>query len=250
MSEPLVDFDAVAWGPPGHAETVFSGLSLRLRPGELTVLTSVIGGGKSSALRLAVGLEQPTSGTIRICGLPPAEARTRIGYVAGQGALLANLALRDNLVLPLRWLRDPPPDEVESRAKAALALFGITALPAIAPAYAPTNLRRLVALARAMILDPQVLVLDDPASEFDPESADQVWRHLLDIAAVRQVAVLAAATVPPRLPGITIIELRSGPVPETRRFSADQRRTALLPAIRPGEPLPEPTIAAPRRDQP
>ncbi len=231
MSNAILAFREVAWGPAGREQPVFTGLDLRLGPGELVVLTSGLGGGKSSALRLAVGLEQPGSGTVTVCGRPPGEMRERIGYVGGEGALLANLSLYDNLVLPLRWLRNPPQAEVERRAKAALGIFGLEELPAVAPAYAPTNLRRLVALARAMIMEPALLVLDDPAADFDSDSADEVWQHLADIGLAHGVAILAAATNPPRLTTIRTVLLTGSSTPATRRFSPAQRRTAQLPTV-------------------
>lgn len=233
----VLSFRNVSWTPPSRELPVFAGLDLDLLPGDLTVLTSGLGGGKSSALRLAVGLEVPSTGTVQVCGLSPTKARGRIGYVSGEGALLANLSLWDNLVLPLRWQRDPPAAEVELRAREVLALFGIDALPAVAPAYAPTNLRRLVALARAMILAPSLLVLDDPAADFDAESAEEVWSHLADLAVAQGMAVLAAATNPPRLPQARILTLSGTAVPLTRRFSSAQRRSALVPALRPSQPV-------------
>lgn len=231
MSERLLEFAGVSWAPPEREQPLFAGLDLALGPGELTVLTSGLGGGKSSALRLAVGLERPRTGSVAVCGRPPAEVRRAIGYVGGEGALLANLSLYDNLVLPLRWLDDPPEDEVERRAREALSCFGVDALPAVAPAYAPTNLRRLVALARAMIMRPQVLVLDEPAADFDADSADEVWQHLADLALAHGMAVLAAATSPPRRGGFHVHILGGAAAPTTRRFSPDQRRTALQQAV-------------------
>lgn len=239
MSAPILAMNEVSWGPEGRDQPVFSGLDLELAPGELTVLTSGLGGGKSSALRLAVGLESPATGTVTVCGRSPAEMRQRIGYVGGEGALLANLSLYDNLVLPLRWLDDPPAAVVDRRARAALAIFGVDDLPPVAPAYAPTNLRRLVALARAMIMDPVLLVLDDPAADFDADSADEVWQHLADIALAHGLAILAAATNPPRIPTIRTLLLTGSDAPATRRFSPAQRRTALLPALPRGPAHPD-----------
>lgn len=239
MSDPILAFRDVGWGPAGREQPIFTGLDLELGPGELIVITSGLGGGKSSALRLAVGLEQPRSGSVLVCGKSPALVRQRIGYVGGEGALLANLSLYDNLVLPLRWLRDPPEADVEARARAVLGIFGVDELPAVAPAYAPTNLRRLVALARAMIMEPALLVLDDPAADFDSDSADEVWQHLADIALAHGVAILAAATNAPRQASIRTILLTGSSVPATRRFSPSQRRTAQLPAIRSGPAHPD-----------
>lgn len=228
----IIAFSGVAWQPPSRDRPVFSGLDLEVGPGGIAVVMSGLGGGKSTALRLALGLEQPSAGTVRVCGGAPAAARTRIGYVGGSGALLSNLTLYDNLVLPLRYLRDPPAEEVAERARTALALFGVTEpLPQLPPAFAPTNLRRMVALARAMILDPVALVLDDPADDFDPDSALEVWEHLADIARLRRIAILASASGPPPIDHAVTVALRADGANATRRFTADQRRTALQHAI-------------------
>jgi ABC-type nitrate/sulfonate/bicarbonate transport system ATPase subunit len=237
--DPVLRMSGVAWRTAGRDEPVFAGLDLEIAPGELAVVTSPLGGGKSSVLRLAVGLEEPHEGEVRVLGQPPGMMRHRIGYVAGEGALLANLSLRDNLVLPLRWLDDPPAAEVEVRAREALAAFGVEDLPAVAPHAAPTNLRRIVAMARALIVRPALLLFDEPAAEFDADSAEEMWGHLADLAQARGIAVLAGATSAPRLPAARVVALGCTAVPATRRFSAGQRQTAQLPAIRPGRPHPD-----------
>ncbi len=228
-SAPVMSFGNVDWTPPGSDRPLFTGLTFDIRPGELVVLTSCLGGGKSSALRMAVGLDQPSHGSVTVCGQPPARVRTRVGYAADQGALLANLTLRENLILPLRWQQDLSPADVERRAQKALHLFGVTDIPVTTPAYAPTNIRRLVTLARAMILEPAVLVLDDPTDDFDSESASEIWRHLADIAVDRQVAILATATVPPVLPTARFIHIDATSSPGTRKFSAAQRSVSGVP---------------------
>jgi ABC-type multidrug transport system ATPase subunit len=236
MSTPPVVFMHVSCTPPGREDPIFTGLDLVVDPGRIAVLVSPLGGGKSSALRLAVGLERPSSGVIRICGHDPASCssavRAGIGYAPAEGALLSNLTLWDNLVLPLRYLRDPPAAEVRQRAEAALALFGIHELPRIAPGQAPTNLRRLVALARAMILNPQVLVIDDPSDDFDEASSRELWGHLSDLATAQQVAILAAATRTPDLAEAQVIRLGQTNDPVTRRFSSGMRRSAVVPALK------------------
>jgi len=234
----VLAFQSVSWAPPGREQPVFTGLDLEVAAGELVIVTSGLGGGKSSALRLAVGLEQPNSGLVTVCGSPPASVRDRIGYVGSEGALLSNLSLYDNLVLPLRWLRDPPAVEVARKAREVLDAFALDELPAVAPAYAPTNLRRLVALARAMILDPALLLLDDPTAEFDRDSADELWRHLAGLARHRGIAVLAAATDAPDLAHLRVVALSGTSVPATRRFAPGQRHSERLPVQR-GTPHPD-----------
>lgn len=226
----VLELRSVSWAPPAAPRPVVEDLSLAVASGEAVVLCAGLGSGKSSVLRLAVGLEEPERGTVRVCGQPPAAVRDRIGYVPAEGALIANLSLWDNLVLPLRWWRDPPPDEVQRRAQAALAPFGIERLPPLLPAFAPTHLRRIVALARAVILDPALVVLDEPAADLDPESAAEVWALLLDWAERQGRAVLAACAAPPPLPGLRRIALAERPAPLTRSFRARRPNASSPPA--------------------
>jgi ABC-type multidrug transport system ATPase subunit len=224
MDDPALRFSNVAWTPPGRTQRAVDGLSLEVAAGQVVVLCGPLGSGKTEALRLAVGLERPDTGTVRVFGRDPADLpsadRARIGYAPGDGGLIANLSLRDNLVLPLRYHRDPPPGEIAGRAGAALALFGVDDLPPGLPAFVPTALRRLVVLARAMILDPQLLVIDDPSDDFNRDSAEQMWGHIVELAKVRRIAVLAAATRAPRHPELEIVPIEAPVRSATRVFNA------------------------------
>lgn len=241
MVAPLLAFEEVGYRLPG-GEPLFSGLDLALEPGQALMLTSPLGGGKSTALRMALGLAQPSEGSVRVFGLDPGDERQRelllprVGWVPQEGSLLSNLTLWDNLVLPLRYHRDPAPAEVEARARAALAIFGLERVPATLPSFAPINVRRLTAIARALILEPELLVLDDPTDDFDPASAREVWLHLIDLCRTRGLAILAAATVPHEIPGLTVLPMQARAASPTRSW---RRNSEVLPALRPA-PAPSP----------
>jgi ABC-type sulfate/molybdate transport systems ATPase subunit len=117
--------------------------------------------------------------------------RRRIGFVPDRGELIKNLSLFDNLVLPLRYHTQPPEQEVRQRANELLALMEIARLPQVPTSRADRRLAQKIALARALILEPELLLLDQPTHDFDVDFADYVWRLLDDVCGKRNVAVLA-----------------------------------------------------------
>ena len=174
-------------------------LDLEIAPGQAAVLTAPPEVG-NAVLRAVVGLWPAQEGEARVLGeevrsLPRARAEAllaRVGYVPRYGALVSNLSLRENLVLPLRWHRHLGEPEARHEAARAAARFGVDELPAVIPPLASVELRRRVALARAVVLSPEVLVLDDPTEDLDPATATEVAGQLA--AAVRALGAAVLAT--------------------------------------------------------
>jgi ABC-type multidrug transport system ATPase subunit len=160
-------------------------LAFRLGRGEMLVLAGPIEAG-SAVLRAVLGVEEPRAGGARVLGERPATLPrlraaallSRVGFYPRSGALLANLTLRENLLLPLQFHRRPTAGEAERAAAAALARFGLAEAPDVRPEDAPLPVRRLVALARATLLDPELLVLDDPLDDLDEDVAGDVLAAL------------------------------------------------------------------------
>lgn len=214
----LLRFESVSHQLLGDDEPKFSNLTFMLPPASCVVLTGALGCGKSAALRMIVGMEAPHSGRITVeqtaldglneDGLD--NVRKRIGYVPEKGALLSNLNLFENMVLPYRYHAEPTEDEVDTRAKETLELLRMPPLPRVIPPNASSSLRRQVALARALILRPPLLVLDSPVTGMDHNSSRDLWRTLNRLMLEMPVSIVVAADFPPQQANLEhrLIDLR------------------------------------------
>jgi ABC-type transporter Mla maintaining outer membrane lipid asymmetry ATPase subunit MlaF len=157
------------------------GLGFRLQPGEALVLHGPVEAG-SAVLRTVLGIDPPVAGEARLLGeragalgrTAAASVLSRVGWVPRRGALLANLTLRENLLLPAHFHRRLDAGEAAALASAALARFGLADAPDVRPEAAALPVRRRVALARAILLDPDLLVLDDPLDDLEDDVAAEV----------------------------------------------------------------------------
>jgi phospholipid/cholesterol/gamma-HCH transport system ATP-binding protein len=187
-------------GPTGVGA---SGVELALGPGEAVVLSGPVEA-SSAVLRAAMGVERPEAGAVRLLGEDLRRLRrrkaeallARVGYQPSSGALVSNMLLRDNLLLPLRYHRRLDGPAALEIARRAAARFGIDELPALLPSLASLALRRRVALARAAILDPELLVLDDPTEDLDGTEAAALAGRIAAVARQLGAAVLAASNDP------------------------------------------------------
>jgi osmoprotectant transport system ATP-binding protein len=155
-----------------HA-TSLRGVTLRVADAATTALIGPSGCGKSTLLKLAVGLVSPTRGSIAVDGQPVSAenvraVRHRIGYVIQSGGLFPHLTIRNNVTLAARHLRREP-DWIERRVTELLELVQLPAdMLSRHPADLSGGQRQRVSLMRALMLEPDVLLLDEPLGALDP----------------------------------------------------------------------------------
>ena len=158
-------------------------VSLEVPSGSLTALLGPSGGGKSTLLRIIAGLDTPDAGTVTIEGedLTDAPARHRgVGFCFQHYAPFRHLTVRRNVAFGLEIRRRPKP-EIKARADELLELVGLAHLAERYPSQLSGGQRQRMALARALAIEPKVLLLDEPFGALDAQVRTQLRRWLRDL---------------------------------------------------------------------
>jgi phospholipid/cholesterol/gamma-HCH transport system ATP-binding protein len=169
------------------AKPVLKDIDLDFGRGRVTVIIGGSGTGKTTLLRLLIGLEKPTKGSIVIDGediVPLGDTamnrvRKKFGMVFQYAALLDSMTVLDNVAFPLREHTSLREKEIVERVNEKLAELGLTNVGGLFPSELSGGMRKRVGLARALMLDPQIVVYDEPTSGLDPFTTELVDEMIL-----------------------------------------------------------------------
>jgi phospholipid/cholesterol/gamma-HCH transport system ATP-binding protein len=204
-----------------RGRNVTNGVSFKVYPGDTMIIMGGSGCGKSTLLRQIIGSIKPTSGSIRIfgeeiAGLDETELsriRRRFGMLFQSGALLQSMTVGENVALPIEEHSQVDPEITELIVKMKLELVGLTGFEDLKPSEISGGMKKRVALARALALDPEILFSDEPTSGLDPVMTavvDELTRDLTRKLGMTAVVVTHDMTSAFRI-ATRMIMLGSGP---------------------------------------
>lgn len=171
------------------SQTVLAGVNLHIRAGETLVILGRSGSGKSVLLRLLIGLQTHDSGSIQVlgreltglAGAPLYELRTKVGFVFQNSALYDSLSVLENVEFPLKYQQRLSSGERRDRAMALLSQVGMEASAEKMPTDLSGGMKKRVGLARAMALEPAIMLYDEPTAGLDPITSGEINELILKL---------------------------------------------------------------------
>jgi phospholipid/cholesterol/gamma-HCH transport system ATP-binding protein len=172
---------------------VLKGVDLRVADGELVAIVGQSGTGKSVLLRQIVGLEAPDAGRIVLGGLelsrylamPAEEKPFRVAMVFQNAALLASLTVAENVSLRLREQQRATADRIADITRRALEAVDLSGSEAKLPGELSGGMRKRVSIARALAIDPELILYDEPTADLDPILTEEIGRLITRIKDTR-----------------------------------------------------------------
>jgi phospholipid/cholesterol/gamma-HCH transport system ATP-binding protein len=179
-------------------QRVLNGIDLNISEGNTFVLLGRSGTGKSVLLKLLVGLQKPDGGSIRvhdqeITDLPIEQlnqARRKIGFLFQEGALYDSLSLGQNVAFPLRQQRDISEKDKLDRARELLGQVGMEKDFDKMPSEISGGMKKRAGLARALALNPDILLFDEPTAGLDPITANEINQLILKLHGERHATAV------------------------------------------------------------
>ncbi len=168
---------------------VLDKISLDIKRNEIFVILGSSGGGKTTLLKHIIGLLRPVSGSIRIFGQDVLKMEIeefenilkRIGMLFQGGALINSMEVWENVAMPLEQHTDLPPDVIKDIIRQKLALVNLKHAYSLLPSELSGGMKKRAALARAIVMDPEILFFDEPSAGLDPITAAELDELILEL---------------------------------------------------------------------
>ena len=178
------------------AQVVLNGIDLTVARGETLAVLGRSGTGKSVLLKIIIGLQKPDAGSVSIHGLEITrlnldklnEIRKKMGFLFQQAALYDSLTVEENVAFPLKHNTKMPESERRDRVKELLKGVGMEGDLKKMPSDISGGMQKRVGLARALALDPDILLLDEPTAGLDPITASEIDDLILKLHKQREMA--------------------------------------------------------------
>ncbi len=192
MNEMLLAADKISHtytATDGQAVKALQNVSLGLLPNTFTCLVGASGSGKTTLLRIMAGLIRPQQGVVWLDGKPLKHPQRRVSVVFQRDTLLPWRTVRHNVALPLR-LAGVGARKRRTEADHLLALMGLSDFAEAFPAELSGGMAQRVSIARGLITQPDILLLDEPFGALDALTREQLWRELLAVWSRTRATVL------------------------------------------------------------
>src|SRR4051794_7389663 len=179
-------------------QKVLDGVSLQVSAGETLAVLGRSGTGKSVLLKILIGLQPADSGTVQMFGQDMgkldskqlSEVRKKVGFLFQQAALYDSLSVGKNVEFPLARHSDLSPQDRESKVHDLLSSVGMEDAADKMPSEVSGGMQKRVGLARALALDPEVLLLDEPTAGLDPITSQEIGKLIVDLKEKRKITAV------------------------------------------------------------